>query len=73
MENSVIFGLSETVEDFLQEGGRAMRGGQIETQGQEGFSFFLHKGALGMHITWGGGELGTPHTVDLHFFLLSCL
>ena len=45
--NTVVLGLSESLEDFLQEGGRSMRGGEQETQGQIGYSFFLHKGALG--------------------------
>ena len=45
--NTVVLGLSETIEDFLQEGGRSMRGGEQETQGLIGYSFFLHKGALG--------------------------
>lgn len=45
--NSVVFGLSETIEDLLQEGGRSMRGGDLETQGQRGWTFFLHKGSLG--------------------------
>ena len=45
---SVVFGLSETIEGYLQEGGRSMRGANFETEGQTGFSFFLHKGALGM-------------------------
>ena len=26
--NTVVLGLSETIEDFLQEGGRSMRGGE---------------------------------------------
>ena len=47
MDSSVIFGLSASVEDFLQEGGRVMRGGVSETGGRIGYSFFLHKGALG--------------------------
>ena len=45
--NTVVLGLSNTMEDFLQEGGRSMRGGEQETQGQVGYSFFLHKGVLG--------------------------
>ena len=47
VDNTVVIGLSETIEDFLQEGGRSMRGGEQETQGQRGYSFFLHKGSLG--------------------------
>ena len=47
VDSSVIFGLSETVENFLQEGGRVMRGDATETQGRIGYSFFLHKGSLG--------------------------
>ena len=46
----MIFGLSETIEGFVQESGRSMRGGDVETQGQTGLSFFLHKGALGEHF-----------------------
>ena len=49
---SVIFGLSNTFEGFVQEGGRSMRGGEEETQGQTGFSFVLHKGALGKEWVW---------------------
>ena len=45
--NTVAIGLSETLEDLLQEAGRSMRGGKEETQGKRGYSFFLHKGALG--------------------------
>jgi hypothetical protein len=45
--NCVVFGLSETIEDLLQEGGRSMRGGDLETQGERGLTFFLHKGSLG--------------------------
>ena len=47
VDNTVVIGLSETIEDFLQEGVRSMRGGEQETQGQRGYSFFLHKGSLG--------------------------
>ena len=50
VHNSVIFGLSETVENFIQEGGRVMRGCDVETQGRIGFAFFLHKGQLGIFI-----------------------
>jgi hypothetical protein len=46
----VIFGLSENIESLVQESGRSMRGGDAETQGQTGHSFFLHKGALGEHF-----------------------
>ena len=50
VHNSVNLGLSATAEDFFQEGGRPMRGSELETQGQQGFSFFLHKGALGINF-----------------------
>ena len=48
VNHAVIFGLSETAENLLQEGGRPMRGSSIETAGQQGFAFFFHKGVLGM-------------------------
>ena len=47
VNNTIVFGLSETIEDLLQEGGRSMRGGDLETKGKTGYSFFFHKGALG--------------------------
>ena len=47
VNHAVIFGLSETAENLLQEGGRPMRGARQETAGQQGFAFFFHKGALG--------------------------
>ena len=53
VHNSVIFGLSETVENFIQEGGRVMRGSDVETQGRRGFAFFLHKGKLGIFVNVG--------------------
>ena len=48
VHNSVNLGLAATAEDFFQEGGRPMRGSDLETEGKQGFSFFLHKGALGI-------------------------
>ena len=45
--NTVVFGLSETIEALVQEAGRSMRGGDMETQGRRGLTFFFHKGALG--------------------------
>ena len=45
--NSVNFGLAASMEDLLQEGGRVMRGSELETGGKQGLSFFIHKGALG--------------------------
>ena len=48
VHHSVIFGLSETVENFIQEGGRVMRGSATETQAQMGYAFFLHKGSIGI-------------------------
>ena len=47
VHNTLVLGLSENIENVLQEGGRSMRGSVAETQGQLGISFFLHKGALG--------------------------
>ena len=47
VDSAVIFGLSESIENLVQEGGRVMRGGDEETSGRLGYSFFLHKGALG--------------------------
>ena len=43
-----MFGLSENAENFVQEGGRAMRGSDIETQGKQGLAFYFQKGSLGM-------------------------
>ena len=45
--NSINFGLAASMEDLLQEGGRVMRGSDLETGGKQGLAFFLHKGALG--------------------------
>ena len=42
-----MFGLSENAENFLQEGGRPMRGHESETKGAQGYAFFFHKGSLG--------------------------
>ena len=47
VHHAIIFGLSENAEGLLQEGGRPMRGGPVETQNQRGFAFFFHKGVLG--------------------------
>ena len=47
VDNAVIFGLPESVENLLQEGGRPMRGGNEETKGRHGYAFFYHKGHLG--------------------------
>ena len=47
IDNAVIFGLPETVENLLQEGGRPMRGSYEETKGKHGYAFFFHKGHLG--------------------------
>ena len=49
VENTVVIGLSENMENLLQEGGRSMRGSVHETSGRRGFSFFLHKGKLGKY------------------------
>ena len=56
VKNSVNFGLAATMEDLLQEGGRVMRGSSSETEGSQGYSFFLHKGTLGNHIEF---KIGT--------------
>ena len=47
VHHAIIFGLSENAESLLQEGGRPMRGGPLETQNQHGLAFFFHKGSLG--------------------------
>ena len=47
VDAAVIFGLSETAENLLQEGGRPMRGSSQETGGKQGYAFFFHKGNLG--------------------------
>ena len=49
VHRSLSFGLAANMENLLQEAGRPMRGSLTETDGQQGFSFFLHKGALGLH------------------------
>ena len=52
VHNTVVLGLSENVENLLQEAGRSMRGGAAETGGDRGISFFLHKGTLGKFIVF---------------------
>ena len=47
VDNAVMFGLADTAENLLQEGGRAMRGSSQETAGKHGFAFFFQKGHLG--------------------------
>ena len=47
VDHAIIFGLSETAENLIQEGGRPMRGASQETAGRQGFAFFFHKGVLG--------------------------
>ena len=47
VDNAVMFGLAETAENLIQEGGRAMRGSILETSGRHGYAFFFHKGRLG--------------------------
>ena len=42
-----MFGLSENAENFVQEGGRPMRGSEAEIKGKQGYAFYLHKGSLG--------------------------
>ena len=49
VHNAVMFGLAETAENLLQEGGRAMRGSSHETDGKHGYAFFFHKGHLGKY------------------------
>ena len=48
VDNAVMFGLADTAENLLQEGGRAMRGSSEETSGKHGFAFFFQRGRLGM-------------------------
>ena len=50
VDNAVMFGLSETAENLLQEGGRAMRGSSQETAGKHGYAFFFQKGHLGKDL-----------------------
>ena len=50
VDHAVIFGLSETAENLLQEGGRPMRGSCQETAGKHGYAFIFHKGVLGKLI-----------------------
>ena len=52
VHKTVVLGLSENMENLLQEGGRSMRGSVKETSGQLGISFFLHKGALGKIVRY---------------------
>ena len=47
VDHVVAFGLADTAENLLQEGGRAMRGSHEETAGKHGFAFFFQKGRLG--------------------------
>ena len=47
VHNAVMFGLSENAENFVQEGGRPMRGSNDETRGKQGLAFYLHKGSQG--------------------------
>ena len=47
VDNAIMFGLADTAENLLQEGGRAMRGSHQETEGKHGFAFFFQKGHLG--------------------------
>ena len=50
VHKTVVLGLSENMENLLQEGGRSMRGSITETKGQLGIRFFLHKGSLGKSL-----------------------
>ena len=47
VDNVVAFGLADTAENLLQEGGRAMRGSQEETAGKHGYAYFFQRGRLG--------------------------
>ena len=47
VDNAIMFGLADTAENLLQEGGRAMRGSYQETEGKHGYAFFFQKGHLG--------------------------
>ena len=49
VDNAVMFGLADTAENLLQEGGRAMRGSHEETLGRHGYAFFFQKGHLGRY------------------------
>ena len=47
VDNAVVFGLADTAENLIQEGGREMRGSCEETSGKHGYAYFFHKGRLG--------------------------
>ena len=44
VDHAVIFGLADSPENLLQEGGRPKHG--VE-DGSHGFAFFFHKGVIG--------------------------
>ena len=48
VDHAVIFGLADTPENILQEGGRPKRG---VGDGSHGFAFFYHKGVTGKYQT----------------------
>ena len=48
VDHAVVFGLAETAESLLQEGGQPMRGSFQETKGRRGLTLFFHKGNLGI-------------------------
>ena len=52
VDNVIAFGLADTAENLLQEGGRAMRGSCEETLEKSGYAFFFHKGSLGNIKIW---------------------
>ena len=43
----MIFGLADTPENLLQEGGRPKRGANANISGGHGYAVFFHKGNLG--------------------------
>ena len=47
VDSAVMFGLADTAESLVQEGGRVMRGSSLETSGKQGYAFFFQKGHLG--------------------------
>ena len=47
VDHAVIFGLADTLENLLQEGGRPKRGYHVNASINQGYAFFFHKGVLG--------------------------
>ena len=46
VDHAIIFGLPDTPEYLLQEGGRPKRGAEVNNRAQ-GYAFFFHRGQLG--------------------------